>query len=149
MSDKPLKPGEEATQAVLPADASLGFIGHVETPWKTLADCPKRADPDGPVSTAVVNAPWDRALIGVEGFEWIELYLWFHKARRDLLVIRPGHAEGLRGVFSLRSPVRPNPIAVTNVRLLGIEGNRLRVAGLEALNGTPLLDIKPGRCPFA
>ncbi|PWE31052.1 SAM-dependent methyltransferase [Pararhodobacter marinus] len=147
MNHKPLKPGEEVTQAALSADASLGFIGHVETPWKTLADCPKRADPDGPVSLVVVDPPWDRALLGVGDFAWIELYLWFHEARRDLLVIAPGHAEGLRGVFSVRSPVRPNPIAVTTVRLLGIEGNTLRVAGLEALDGTPLLDIKPGRCP--
>ena len=149
MSHKPLKPGEEMTDTPLGADATLGFIGHVETPWKTLADCPKRADPEGPESLVVLNAPWDRALAGVEGFEWIELYLWFHKARRDLLLIAPHHADGPRGVFSLRSPVRPNPIAVTNVRLIAREGARLRVAGLEALDGTPLLDIKPGRCPYA
>ena len=149
MSHKPLKPGEEMTDTPLGADATLGFIGHVETPWKRLSDCPKRADPEGLESLVVVSAPWDRALAGVEGFEWLELYLWFHKARRDLLLIAPHHADGPRGVFSLRSPVRPNPIAVTNVRLIAREGARMRVAGLEALNGTPLLDIKPGRCPYA
>jgi tRNA-Thr(GGU) m(6)t(6)A37 methyltransferase TsaA len=149
MSHKPLKPGEEMTGAPLGADATLGFIGHVETPWKRLEDCPKRADPEGPESFVVLNAPWERALLGVERFEWIELFLWFHRARRDLLVIAPSHADGLRGVFALRSPVRPNPIAVTTVRLVALQGNRLVVQGLEALDGTPLIDIKPGRCPYA
>jgi len=146
---KPLKPGEEATGALLAADATLGFIGHVETPWKTLADCPKRADPDGPESLVVLKAPWDRGLEGVERFDWIELFLWFHLARRDLLVIAPRHAEGPRGVFALRAPVRPNPVAVTTVKLVARQGNRLVVRGLEAVDGTPLIDIKPGRCPFA
>ena len=73
MTHKPLKPGEEATDVALGADAVLGFVGHVETPWKTLAECPKRADPDGPESRVVLAAPWDRALAGVERFEWVEL----------------------------------------------------------------------------
>ncbi|MCB1390623.1 MAG: SAM-dependent methyltransferase [Rhodobacteraceae bacterium] len=149
MTHKPLKPGEEATDVALGADAVLGFVGHVETPWKTLAECPKRADPDGPESRVVLAAPWDRALAGVERFEWVELFLWFHRARRDLLLIAPSHADGPRGVFSLRSPVRPNPVAVTTVRLIAREGAVLRVAGLEALDGTPLLDVRPGRCPYA
>ena len=149
MSHKPLKPGEEWTDAPLGADATLGFIGHVETPWKRLQDCPKRADPEGPESRVILKAPWGRALEGVEQFDWLELYLWFHKARRDLLLIAPHHADGPRGVFSLRSPVRPNPIAVTNVRLVAREGDQLIVTGLEAMDGTPLLDIKPGRCPYA
>ncbi|HPD92725.1 MAG TPA: tRNA (N6-threonylcarbamoyladenosine(37)-N6)-methyltransferase TrmO [Pararhodobacter sp.] len=149
MPDKPLKPNEIATEVPLGADATLGFIGHVETPWKTLRDCPKRAPLDGPESTVVLAAPWDRALDGVEGFDFLELFLWFHRARRDLLVIDPAHGGGPRGVFALRAPVRPNPIAVTTVALVARHGNRLIVRGLEALDGTPLIDIKPGRCPNA
>ncbi len=146
---KPLKPTEEATAVPLGQDAVLGFIGHVETPYRTLAECPKRVGPDGPECAVVLAAPWDRALQGVERFDWIELFLWFHRARRDLLVIDPSHGDGPRGVFSLRSPVRPNPVAVTTVALVARQGNRLIVRGLEALDGTPLIDIKPGRCPLA
>ena len=142
------RPGEETAEPPR-ADATLGFLGHVETPWRRLADCPKSPDPDGPDCRVVLTAPWDRALRGIEEFAWIELFLWFHQARRDLLVIAPRHAGGLRGVFSLRSPVRPNPVAVSTVRLIGREGAVLHVRGLDALDGTPLIDIKPGRCPLA
>ena len=149
MPHKPLKPTEIATDTALAADATLGFIGHVETPWARLQDCPKRAPLDGPDSMVVLNPPWDAALGGIERFATIELFLWFHLARRDLLVIDPAHGGGPRGVFALRSPVRPNPIAVTEVVLVARHGNRLIVRGLEAVTGTPLIDIKPGRCPLA
>ncbi|MCB1360013.1 MAG: tRNA (N6-threonylcarbamoyladenosine(37)-N6)-methyltransferase TrmO [Rhodobacteraceae bacterium] len=149
MPHKALKPGEITTDVPLGQDATLGFIGHVETPWKRLQDCPKRAPLDGPDSTVVLTPPWDRALEGIERFDHLDLFLWFHRARRDLLVIDPSHGGGLRGVFALRSPVRPNPVAVTTVALVARQGNRLIVRGLEALDGTPLIDIKPGRCPNA
>lgn len=150
MTEKPLKPTERATETALPADASLGFVGHVETPFATRADCPKRGDPDhGPDCAVVLNAPWDAALAGVERFEALDLVLWFHLSRRDLLIIDPSHGDGARGVFATRAPVRPNPIAVTPVRLLRRDGARLIVRGLDAVNGTPLIDIKPARCPLA
>ena len=147
--DKPLRPSEIATDTQPGADAILGFVGHVETPWATRAACPKQGDPDGPDCAVILTPPWDQALRGIERFEWIEVYLWYHLARRDLLVIDPAHGGGPRGVFALRSPVRPNPIAVSTVRLLAVEGARLVVRGLEAVNGTPLIDLKPGRCPFS
>ena len=145
MSHKPLKPGEILADAPPGADATLGFIGHVETPWTTLADCPKSPDPEGPRCALVLDPAWEPALTGIERFEWIDVILWFHHARRDLLIIAPAHSEGPRGVFSLRSPVRPNPLAISRVRLVGRQGNRLTVRGLDALNGTPLIDIKPAR----
>jgi tRNA-Thr(GGU) m(6)t(6)A37 methyltransferase TsaA len=147
MPDKPLKPGEIRTDAPLPADATLGFIGPVETPWRRLADCPKRGGADGPDCAVVLAEPWAQALEGVENLDTLEVYLWFHLARRDLLVIDPSHGGGKRGVFALRSPVRPNPIAVSTVRLVRRAGPRLIVRGLEAVDGTPLIDLKPGRCP--
>lgn len=151
MPDKPLKTTEVATGVVLPKDASLGFVGYVQTPWKTLADCPRQGGMDGPDCTVVIAPPWDAALRGVDRLETLELYLWFHLARRDLLVIDPdrgnSHVAGPRGVFALRSPVRPNPIALSTVRLVARQANRLIVRGLEAVDGTPLIDIKPGRCP--
>jgi tRNA-Thr(GGU) m(6)t(6)A37 methyltransferase TsaA len=147
MPEKPLKPGECKADAPPSADATLGFIGHVETPWSRREDCPKQGKPDGPECTVVLAAPWDQALEGIDRFNFLEVYLWFHLARRDLLVIDPSHSGGPRGVFALRSPVRPNPIAVSTVRLVRREGPRLIVRGLEAVNGTPLIDLKPGRCP--
>jgi tRNA (Thr-GGU) A37 N-methylase len=65
------------------------------------------------------------------------------KARRDLVVQAPRHYETQRGTFALRSPVRPNPIAASVVRLVRVDGTRLSVVGLDCLDGTPLLDIKP------
>ena len=149
MPHKPLKPNESVTNAPLVEDAALTFIGHVETPWASLAECPKQGSTEGPECTVILTPPWDQALRGVERFEFLELYLWFHKARRDLLVIDPSHGGGPRGVFALRSPVRPNPIAVSTVALVAHQGNRLIVRGLEAVSGTPLIDIKPGRCPHS
>jgi len=146
MSDKPLKDSEIATDVMVPADATLGFIGHVETPWIRREECPKQGRHDGPDCAIVLNPPWDAALTGIERFETLEVYLWFHLARRDLLVIDPSHGGGPRGVFALRSPVRPNPIAVSTVKLVARRGNRLIVRGLEAVTGTPLIDLKPGRC---
>ncbi|MCL4674900.1 MAG: tRNA (N6-threonylcarbamoyladenosine(37)-N6)-methyltransferase TrmO [Pararhodobacter sp.] len=147
-SHKPLKPTERATDVPLGVDATLGFIGHVETPWKTRAECPRQGSQDGPDCMVVLAPPWDGALPGVERFETLDLFLWFHLARRDLLVIDPAHGGGPRGVFALRSPVRPNPIAISTVRLIAVQGPRLIVRGLEAVDGTPLIDIKPARCPY-
>ena len=68
---------------------------------------------------------------------------WMDKARRDLVVQSPRHYAEERGTFALRSPVRPNPIAASVVRLVSIDGTTLSVVGLDCLDGTPLLDIKP------
>jgi tRNA-Thr(GGU) m(6)t(6)A37 methyltransferase TsaA len=72
----------------------------------------------------------------------IVLY-WMDQARRDLVVQVPAHYGTGRGTFALRSPVRPNPIALSVARLLSVEGSRLTVRGLDCLNNTPLLDLKP------
>ena len=144
---KPLKPGEITTEVALPCDASVGFIGHVETPWRTLADCPKSGGFDGPECRVILLSPWDQALHGIERCATLDIVLWFHLARRDLLVINPPHAEAPRGVFTFRAPVRPNPVALSTVRLVAVAGNQLIVRGLEAVDGTPLIDIKPGRAP--
>tara|TARA_R110002073_G_scaffold28711_10_gene91014 strand:- start:2901 stop:3353 length:453 start_codon:yes stop_codon:yes gene_type:complete len=149
MTDKPLKPGEETTSAPLSADAGLCFVGHVETPWRDLADCPRQIGFDGPECAVVLAPPWDRALLGIERARHLDLVLWLHRARRDLLTIHPAHADAPRGVFTFRSPVRPNPIGVSQVLLERVQGARLIVRGLEVLDGTPLIDIKPARCPHS
>jgi tRNA-Thr(GGU) m(6)t(6)A37 methyltransferase TsaA len=68
---------------------------------------------------------------------------WMDKARRDLVVQAPRHYDTQRGTFALRSPVRPNPIAASVVQLKRVDGTRLSVVGLDCLDGTPLIDIKP------
>lgn len=145
MPHKPLKDGEILGSEPIGSDAALAFIGHARTPWGQGADCPKSPDPDGPECALDIFPGFAPALGGIEAFDWIEVLMWFHHARRDLLVIAPDHAPGPRGVFALRSPVRPNPVGVSRVRLLRREGARLIVRGLDALDGTPLIDIKPSR----
>ena len=89
------------------------------------------------------------ALTGLEAFEQIEVLYWLHQSRRDLILQSPHGDGGARGTFALRSPIRPNPIGTSIVRLMRIEGNVLFVRGLDCLDGTPLIDLKPDRCLFS
>jgi tRNA (adenine37-N6)-methyltransferase len=73
---------------------------------------------------------------------------WLHEARRDLVRQSPADDGKTRGTFALRSPIRPNPIGISLVRLLARDGSTLSVRGLDCLDRTPLLDLKPERCPF-
>jgi tRNA (adenine37-N6)-methyltransferase len=79
----------------------------------------------------------------LDGFERIWLLFWCDRAREGRLEVVPYRDTQARGVFATRSPSRPNPIGISCVRLLAVEGATLRVAGLDVLDGTPLLDIKP------
>lgn len=149
MDEADIRPGEVRVEAGEPSDAALRFIGRIGTPWKRRADCPRSGDPAaGPVCRVEVFEPWVAALHGVERHDWLELLYWMHEARRDLVRQSPRGGE-TTGTFALRSPVRPNPIATSRVRLVGIEGAHLLVRGLDCLDGTPLLDIKPDLPPRA
>jgi tRNA-Thr(GGU) m(6)t(6)A37 methyltransferase TsaA len=144
-----LRPHEIATGAALAADATLAFIGRIETPWARREDCPRQGDPEaGPDCTVIVDPPWDGALAGIEAYPSLDILYWLHLSRRDLILQNPRHGDRAQGTFSLRSPVRPNPIGLSTVRLVRREGSRLIVRGLECVSGTPLLDIKPDRCHF-
>jgi tRNA (adenine37-N6)-methyltransferase len=140
-----LRPGERA--AVLPTktDATLYFIGTIHTPWQARRDCPKRGSLDGPLCSIVVDERWRAALTGLAGHRRIQLLYWMDRARRDLVLQLPVRTGELAGTFALRSPVRPNPIASSIVELVAIRGTTLEVRGLDCLDGTPLLDIKPDR----
>jgi tRNA-Thr(GGU) m(6)t(6)A37 methyltransferase TsaA len=145
MSDEPdeLRPGEIAVALPERFDASLYFIGRIRTPWTRREDCPKNGRESEEVCTIEVDPRWAQALSGVESCTHLVLLYWMDRARRDLVVQSPRHYAEKRGSFALRSPVRPNPIAMSVVRLRKIEGNKLLVSGLDCLDGTPLLDIKP------
>ncbi|HBM60129.1 MAG TPA: tRNA (N6-threonylcarbamoyladenosine(37)-N6)-methyltransferase TrmO [Citreicella sp.] len=144
------RPGETAVALPPAGDAQLRFIGRIETPFATRADCPRQGDPDhGPDCLIHLDPVWLPALAGLEEVERLQVFYWLHEARRDLLTQRPRHASAARGTFALRSPVRPNPIGLSTVRLLRRDGPVLVVRGLDCLSGTPLIDLKPLNCPHA
>src|SRR6202034_80730 len=113
------------------------------TPWRRREDCPKNPRESDAVCTIVLDPRWSGGLQGLESVSHVVVLYWMDKARRDLVLQAPRHYREQRGTFALRSPVRPNPIAVSVVRLVGIEGSTLKVVGLDCLDRTPLLDIKP------
>ena len=144
---KPPRPGEVTLPALPPADAGVVFIGHLETPWRE-GDCPKNlaeARARGGTFAAVLRPEFRPALLGLRPGDAVVLLYWMAGARRDLVVQAPRHADGLRGTFALRSPARPNPVAMAVVRLLALdtEAGRLTVDALDGFDGTPLIDVKP------
>jgi tRNA-Thr(GGU) m(6)t(6)A37 methyltransferase TsaA len=138
-----IRPGE--VTAPLPAafDAQLYFVGRIRTPWKTRDECPKNARESDVVCRIEVDPTWATALTGIESCSHLLVLYWMDRARRDLVLQAPRHYGEPRGTFALRSPVRPNPIAASVVRLVAVEGTTLSVVGLDCLDGTPLLDLKP------
>jgi len=142
MSDSDLRPGETAVELPPQTDAGIYFIGTIRTPWKTRRECPKRGSLDGPICTIVIDERWRQGLTGLGGQGRIQVLYWMHRARRDLVLQTPFQQE-TRGTFALRSPVRPNPIASSTVELVAVNGASLQVRGLDCLDGTPLIDLKP------
>jgi len=139
-----IRPGEVAIELPSAFDAGLYFIGRIRTPFKTRADCPRstaQSDAEGRVELDPRYAAGIREL-GL--FSHAILLYWMSEARRDLIRLAPEHLRGqLRGTFALRSPVRPNPIALAVVEILAVEGDTLTVRNVDCIDGTPLLDIKP------
>jgi tRNA-Thr(GGU) m(6)t(6)A37 methyltransferase TsaA len=144
-SDTTPRPGEVAIALPDRADAGVIFIGAIHTPWRTRDECPKRGSSDGPVCSIVVDERWREALTDIGQHRRIQVLYWMHQARRDLVLQTPFRTGRTTGTFALRSPVRPNPIASSVVDLLAVEGTTLRVRGLDCLDGTPLIDLKPER----
>ena len=121
---------------------TLTPIGRIRTPYKTLEDCPKgpgRAGQEARIELDPAFAPGLKGLTATE----VDVLYWFDRAPRDVLQsVRP-HDGVLCGVFAMRSPHRPNPVALSRVPLIAIEGNSLIVGALDCLDGTALIDIKP------
>ena len=137
-----IRQGEVAVTLPEAFDAGIYFIGRIRTPWTRREDCPKNARGSDAACTLELDARYAAGLDGLAGCSHLVVLYFMHQARRDLLVQAPRHREPC-GTFAIRSTVRPNPIAMSVVRLLGIEGTRLTVVGLDCLDGTPLVDIKP------
>jgi tRNA-Thr(GGU) m(6)t(6)A37 methyltransferase TsaA len=141
--DEDIRPGEIAVTLPDKFDAGIYFIGRIRTPWTRRDECPKNARGSDAECTIEVDERYAAALTGVAGCSHLVVLYFMDRARRDLLMQAPRHHPEPRGTFSIRSPVRPNPIAMSVARLVRVEGTRLTVVGLDCLDGTPLIDIKP------
>jgi tRNA-Thr(GGU) m(6)t(6)A37 methyltransferase TsaA len=146
-ADSDIRAGEVAVTPPDAFDAGVYFICVISTPWKTRGECPRRGSVDGPICRIVVDARWREALTGLIAPRRIQVLYWMHQARRDLVLQTPLRTGVTLGSFALRSPVRPNPIASSFVDLVGIEDTTLLVHGLDCLDGTPLVDLKPDHAP--
>ena len=145
MPDEPLRSGEVAAELPPQSDEGIYFIGVIHTPWHSRGECPKRGNPDGPICSIVIDERWHAALTGLADHRRIQVLYRMHRSRRDLVLQTPIRTGRTIGTFALRSPVRPNPIASSVVDLVGIEGSTVHVRGLDCLDGTPLIDLKPDR----
>lgn len=143
-----IRANEIASDVAPSADATIQFIGRIHTPWTSRLECPRQGRLDGPVCRIEIFEPWIRALTGVAAWERLEILYWLHESRRDLLLQSPANDGAVKGTFAIRSPVRPNPIGTSIVKLIGVEGGVLTVQGLDCLDGTPLVDLKPDRTLF-
>lgn len=123
----------------------LTIIGYVRSALLRRTDAPKQGFEGGVQACVELEPEFAAGLDGVRAGQDLLLFTWLHKARRDALLSHPrgDTSKPMAGVFSLRSPHRPNPVGMHRVRVLALDGPRLTVAPLEAIDGTPVVDIKP------
>jgi tRNA-Thr(GGU) m(6)t(6)A37 methyltransferase TsaA len=126
-------------------DISLVPIGRVESQLTDVAEAPRQGFEGGPDAWLVLEPRVVDGLDGLEAGDRVIVLTWLDRADRDTLMVHPRDdaRNPLRGVFGTRSADRPNPIGLHEVELLAVEGNRVRVSDLEALHGTPVVDLKP------
>lgn len=124
---------------------ALRPIGSVQSPVTDLASAPKQADEGAPPAWLAFAPAVADGLDGLRVGDDIIVLTWLHRSDRAVLAVHPRDdaARPMQGVFSTRSPARPNPIGLHEVKILEIDGPRVRVDGLEALDGTPVIDVKP------
>ena len=140
---------EIAVEAPASFDAGLTFIGVIRTPWTSRLECPRQGRADGPICRIEVTEPWVAALDGIEAFERIEVLYWLHESRRDLVRQSPANDGETRGdvcaaLAGSAEPDRDGARDASSQR----EGPTLLVRGLDCLDRTPLVDLKPDRCLF-
>lgn len=147
------RPGEQrlATDpATMPGDAHVVFIGRVRSAWTVASGAPKnptRARETGAAATLEIDAPYRAGLAGLARFSHVHVLGWLDRARRDLVMLQPGHVAAPTGVFALRSPVRPNPIGLSVARILAVDElvGTVAIDAIDFLDGTPIIDLKPYR----
>jgi tRNA-Thr(GGU) m(6)t(6)A37 methyltransferase TsaA len=123
----------------------LVAIGTVESPLTDRASAPKQGDEGAPEAWLVFDTRVAEGLDGIEVGDELLVLTWLDRASRDVLRVHPrgNLARPEQGVFTTRSPDRPNPIGLHRVHVVSIDGTRLQVRDLEALDGTPIVDVKP------
>ncbi len=131
-------------------DRELVFIGHIRSTITDLKSAPKMENERGAVRAEIEINP--AYLVGLDNMKVgssLEIFTWLHKADRSILKVHPRGDKNRprRGVFSTHSPARPNPIGVHRVTLVALEGTTLTVESLEAIDGTPVIDIKSALTP--
>ncbi len=129
--------GERVVEAPAADDAGLAFIGRIHTPWASRMQTPRQGRQDGPICRIELFEPWVAGLDGLAQYARVEVIYWLHLSRRDLVLQSPADDGVARGVFSLRSPVRPNPLGTSIASLVGVDGATVLVRGLDCLDGTP------------
>ncbi len=128
-------------------EATLKFIGHINTPYEAIVDCPNNVDPNGPLCQLVIREEFTDGLSGLMPGQKILILYWFENTNRNIM--QQGSNRGSNtggefiGTFALRSPHRPNPIGAAVLPIDTIHNGVITVKGLDCLNGTHLLDIKP------
>src|SRR5262245_6624021 len=123
----------------------LNPIGFIRSALRTRREAPKQGSEGAPDAWLEVAAPFAQGLDGLATGDEIIVVTWLHQARRDVLKVHPRWDVRLplTGVFATRSPDRPNPLGLHRVRVVEIAGNRLKVGPIEAVDGTPVVDVKP------
>jgi tRNA-Thr(GGU) m(6)t(6)A37 methyltransferase TsaA len=126
-------------------DFTLRPIGWVQSTLTDLASAPKQAHEGAPQAWLTFAPAVLDGLDGLRVGDHVVVLTWLHRADRAVLAVHPrgNVANPLQGVFGTRSPARPNPIGLHEVKILEIDGARVRVDALEALDGTPVVDVKP------
>jgi len=125
--------------------AELNFVGRIQTPYLTKQACPGQARAENGTSQIIVDEEYASALDNLKVGDHVQVLYWFDQADRHVLktVPRWSKTNEERGIFSTRSPNRPNPIALSTVEIFAIDGNIMTVTAMDCIDGTPLLDIKP------
>jgi tRNA-Thr(GGU) m(6)t(6)A37 methyltransferase TsaA len=123
----------------------LVSVGTVESSLTDVASAPMQGDEGAPDAWLVFDERFAAALDGIAAGDEMLLLTWLHQADRDVLRVHPrdDSARPVQGVFNTRSPDRPNPLGLHRVTVRSIEGPRVRVSALEAVDGTPIVDVKP------
>jgi tRNA-Thr(GGU) m(6)t(6)A37 methyltransferase TsaA len=119
----------------------LNPIGIIHSPYKDRKQCPPQGRED--ICEIEISGQYGEGLKDIDGFSHLILLYWLHSAKGYSLLVKTPWDSKPHGLFATRSPNRPNPIGFSVVELIEINGNRLKVKGLDALEGTPLLDMKP------
>lgn len=119
-------------------------VGVVHCGLHASADAPKNYTESTETGRLEIFPHYLEAMDGIENGTTLMVLFWLHQARRDLLKVHPrgDRNRGLRGVFATRSPARPNPIAASELTVLGVHNNQIEVFGVDVIDGTPILDIK-------